>query len=131
MSATPLTPEQLDLMQHTLGLNQYGLNNFKEKKSTRNYFVFSGGPCRELDVIKSLVELGLMVEGDFKSWVDGTWFYVTDEGKERVFAESPNPPKLSRSKERYRRYLEYGDGFYNFLDFCYWDAQPERSWNQK
>lgn len=37
--------------------------------------------------------------------------------------------KVSRSKQRYQRYLEYGDGFYSFIDFCYWDADPARSWN--
>ena len=36
----------------------------------------------------------------------------------------------SRSKRRYLRFLEYGDGFKTFLDFCRWDAMPERSWNQ-
>lgn len=39
-------------------------------------------------------------------------------------------PKLSKSKERYQRYLEIGaEYFRSFLDFCYWDASPERSWN--
>jgi len=37
--------------------------------------------------------------------------------------------KPSRFAARYRRFLEYGDGFDRFLDFCYWDASPERSWN--
>src|SRR3990172_6881171 len=37
--------------------------------------------------------------------------------------------KISKSKQRYLRYLEYGDMFNSFLDFCHWDAQPERSWN--
>ena len=38
--------------------------------------------------------------------------------------------KLSKSKERYRRYLEYGDMFESFLHFCYWDSEPEREWNR-
>jgi hypothetical protein len=37
--------------------------------------------------------------------------------------------KISRSKQRYQRYREYGDGFRSFLDYCYWDASPERPWN--
>lgn len=36
---------------------------------------------------------------------------------------------VSKSKERYQRYLEYGDGFDSFLDYCRWDADPEREWN--
>lgn len=35
----------------------------------------------------------------------------------------------SKSQQRYKRYLEYGDGFHSFIDFCRWDADPEHSWN--
>ena len=41
------------------------------------------------------------------------------------------PPKRSRSQERYMRFLEYGDGFNNFLSFVRWDADPAHSWNRK
>lgn len=37
--------------------------------------------------------------------------------------------KPSKSRARYLRFIEYGDGFNSFLDFCRWDANPERSWN--
>lgn len=37
---------------------------------------------------------------------------------------------MTRSQARYRRYLEYGDGFDSFVLFCRWDAAPERSWNR-
>src|SRR5690242_8810153 len=37
--------------------------------------------------------------------------------------------KPSRHAARYQRYLEYGECFSNFLEFCYWDARQERSWN--
>lgn len=37
--------------------------------------------------------------------------------------------KPSRYAARYDRFLEYGDGFDSFIDFCRWDAEPERSWN--
>lgn len=39
-------------------------------------------------------------------------------------------PKVTRSQKRYQRYREYGDSFESFLDFCYWDADPERHWNR-
>jgi hypothetical protein len=38
--------------------------------------------------------------------------------------------KPSRYAARYQRYLEYGECFSNFLEFCYWDADQERSWNR-
>lgn len=37
--------------------------------------------------------------------------------------------KPGRSQARYQRFIEYGDMFDSFMDFCYWDASPERSWN--
>jgi len=37
--------------------------------------------------------------------------------------------KPSRYAERYQRFLEYGECFDSFIDFCRWDADPERSWN--
>lgn len=36
---------------------------------------------------------------------------------------------MTRSQARYQRYHEYGDMFDSFMDFCYWDSSPERSWN--
>ncbi len=35
--------------------------------------------------------------------------------------------KLSRSKERYRRYLECADSFNSFLDYCRWDGNATRN----
>ena len=35
-----------------------------------------------------------------------------------------------KAKQRYKRYLEYKDSFDSFIDFCYWDAKPERRWNK-
>lgn len=37
--------------------------------------------------------------------------------------------KPSKSAARYSRFLEYGDCFDSFIQFCRWDAEPERSWN--
>ena len=45
------------------------------------------------------------------------------------YAEMGSLRKMTKSQQRYRRFLEYGDGFNNFIDFCRWDSQPDRSWN--
>lgn len=39
--------------------------------------------------------------------------------------------KATRSQQRYQRFLEYGDCFENFIEFCRWDADPEHTWNNK
>ena len=36
---------------------------------------------------------------------------------------------LTKAQQRYKRFLEYGDSFDSFIEFCRWDAEPERSWN--
>ena len=36
---------------------------------------------------------------------------------------------MTRPQARYKRFLEFGDGFDSFVQFCRWDASPERSWN--
>lgn len=37
--------------------------------------------------------------------------------------------KQTKSQQRYQRFLEYGDGFDSFIDYCRWDADPDRTWN--
>ncbi len=37
--------------------------------------------------------------------------------------------QLTKSQQRYRRYLEYGEGFNSFIDYCRWDSDPDRTWN--
>ncbi len=37
--------------------------------------------------------------------------------------------KPSRYQARYHRFLEYGDMFDTFIDYCRWDANPDREWN--
>lgn len=39
--------------------------------------------------------------------------------------------KVSRSAQRYKRFREYGDCFDSFIDYCRWDADPERTWNRR
>lgn len=46
--------------------------------------------------------------------------YLEETGKVR---------KPGRSQARYLRYIEHGDCFDSFIDFCRWDALPEHSWN--
>ena len=38
--------------------------------------------------------------------------------------------KASRFRARYSRFLDYRDSFPSFIEFCRWDAAPEREWNQ-
>lgn len=46
-----------------------------------------------------------------------------------IYGEMGVARKVSKGAARYKRYQEYGDWFNTFVDFCRWDASPERSWN--
>ena len=115
--------KQLHILQHTLGLNEYG-----EGRKYRNHFVTSKG-CSDYDSIQILIENGLMVK---RCWLftEQKCFSVTEKGIDFVENNSPKRPKISKSKARYQRYLEYGDMFDSFRAFLFWDGAPERPWNQ-
>lgn len=44
---------------------------------------------------------------------------------DEVVAVRQLPARKRKSKERYKRFLEYGDCFESFIDFCRWDASKE------
>jgi hypothetical protein len=90
-------PRHLEILQHALGLDQYG-----QGASHRNYFCAGEGDeadCREL------VAAGLMVEHGQRKWLPYYNCSVTEAGREAVNQHSPKPPKLTRSQQRYRRFL--------------------------
>lgn len=114
--------ELLHILQHSLGLDQFGRG-----EQYRNHFVAGG---KDVELCRQLVSMGLMVERKDNGLTGGSpWFSVTSQGVDTVATESPKPPKVSRSKQRYQRFLEYGECFNSFIEFCRWDAEPERSWN--
>lgn len=116
--------ELLHILQHSLGVDQYG-----QGEQYRNHFATCPSG-KDFSKCCQLVDMGFMEDlGVREIWGDMHCFIVTSQGVDAVTQESPAPPKVSRSKQRYRRFLEYGDGFDSFLDYCRWDSEPERSWN--
>lgn len=97
-----MTPEQLQILQHSLGLDQYGQGTMY-----RNHFCAGGADeaiCREL------IALGYMVQHRTTEVLPYFNCSVTDAGKEAVKRESPKPPKLTRSQKRYREFLRADNG---------------------
>jgi hypothetical protein len=110
-----LTPEQLQILQHSLGVDQYGRG-----QHYRNHFCAGGkdeATCREL------VAMGYMQQ---HATTDAFPYFncsVTKEGKRAMAESSPVPPKLSRSQLRYRRFLSADSG----LSFREWLALDRAS----
>jgi hypothetical protein len=103
-----MTPEQLQIIQHALGVNEYG-----KGAMYRNHFC-AGGKDEEL--CRQLVAMGYMRTwqgADEGGRVPHYPYYncsVTETGKAAMLAESPKPPKLTRSQKRYRKFLDSGAG---------------------
>ena len=103
-----MTPRQLEILQHSLGVDQYG-----QGEMYRNHFCAGGDDeaiCREL------VAMGYMetFERPYLPYYNCT---VTAAGRAAMLAESPKPPKLSRSQHRYRDFLkaDLGISFREYL----------------
>lgn len=104
-----MTARQLEILQHALGADKYG----KRPRDSRNYFcagVADEPDCREL------VRLGLMQEHEDREWLPYYNCSVTGNGINAMLRESPAPPTLSRSQQRYRRFLDHDSG----LNFREW-----------
>lgn len=104
-----LTNEQLHILQHALGVDQYG-----QGLMYRNHF------CAGADdepICRSLVAAGLMRV--FAPNASPLPYYnctVTEAGKQAVREQSPKPPKLTRGQKRYREYLDADSG----MSFMAW-----------
>ena len=110
--------EQLKILQHSLGVDQYGLG-----EQFRNHFATSPGSkdfkkCCDLCISGHMRDLGKR-----ELWGKSHCFVVTRHGKEAVSTESPDPPKLSRGQKRYQDYLNNADCFESFFDFIKYNTR--------
>jgi len=96
----------LHIIQHSLGADQFGQGN-----QYRNYFVTGEGSVDHPICMKA-VDLGLMEirRAKYELYGGDDVFAVTAAGKQWMAENSPAPPKLTRSQQRYQRYLESDSG---------------------
>lgn len=98
-----MTPEQLHVLQHSLGVDKYG-----QGAMHRNHFCAGG---KDVELCRSLAALGFMIERPASELTGGDpLFHVTATGKHAVRNESPKPPKLTRGQRRYREFLHADTG---------------------
>lgn len=91
----------LHIIQHSLGVDQFGQGN-----QYRNYFVTGEGSVDHPTCMEA-VGLGLMEirRAKYELYGGDDVFSVTAAGKQWMAENSPAPPKLTRSQQRYQRYL--------------------------
>jgi len=107
-----MTKEQLQVLQHSLGLDQYG-----QGEMYRNHFCAGSD---DVPICESLVALGYMrVFAPNQSPLPYYNCTVTPAGKDAVRRESPPTPKLTRAQKRYREFLRADSGE-RFIDWLKW-----------
>lgn len=97
----------LQILQHALGLDDYGLG-----AAYRNRFVTTPSTV-DWPLCQNHVEAGRMARRGPHELFGGEesyCFVVTEAGRQYVKEHSPDPPRLSRSQRRYRAYLAADSG---------------------
>lgn len=100
-----MTPRQLEILQHALGVDEYGRIPKGHKSYYRNHFCAGAGDEEDC---RSLVALGYM-QPFKRAYLPYYNCFVTPDGIEAMKDSSPEPPQLSRSQERYLRFLDWSD----------------------
>lgn len=96
-----MTPKQLHILQHSLGLDEYGRG-----RGYRNHYAI-GSESDRFEDCQALAAAGLMKDhGKLSMWGGMHGFTVTDAGKEAIRQHSPTPPKISRARARYLQFLD-------------------------
>ena len=112
-----MTKQQLQIIQHSLGVDEYGRIPRGFDDYTRNYFCAGGD---DETVCRELIAMGYMRQHQATALLPYFNCSVTEAGIRAMRSESPKPPKLSRSQQRYRRFLEADSGlsFREWLSYC-------------
>lgn len=102
-----MNKEQLQILQHSLGVDEFGRTPKGYTPYTRNHFCAGASDeatCREL------VAMGFMVQHPTTDSLPYFNCSVTPDGIKAMHKESPTPPKLSRSQKRYQDFLDADTG---------------------
>ena len=116
-----MTPKQLEILQHSLGLDEYGRGTMY-----RNRFVTGEGSKDHSDCL-ALVEDGFMQRRANVALFGGAdIFTVTEAGKKAAIENSPAPPKISAGQQRYLDWLA-ADCSMSFINWLRWKQRQRRA----
>jgi hypothetical protein len=118
-----MTPEQLHILQHSLGADKYGRNHEDVRGGPyyREHYCAGLENAEVMGDILYLVSQGWMVAGRKLNEGRDQFFHVTEAGIAAMLNASPQPPKLTRNQRRYRDYLraDVGDSFIEYLKYMH------------
>jgi len=130
-----MNPELLHILQHSLGLDQYGqppegyrgCSDDEFPGCYRNRFVTDPASPDGLKC-EQLVADGLMARPTRQPGFIGDMvnYFVTQAGYESVRRESPRPPKVSKAKRRWRAYWSWREAYQcSFIEYLQWPGRAE------
>lgn len=129
-----LTPEQLHILQHALGCDEYGQSEYasrwhnRDEKDgcwtyPRNRYVSDPDPD-----LAALVTAGFMADHGAYELAGGMhYFRVTEKGRDAMIAQSPKPPVLTAGQKRYREWLHADCGM-SFGEWLRVRRKYEKDW---
>lgn len=131
----PLSERHIEILQHALGLNKYGKcaahddpiqcrdHSSDTLPGHRNRFCAGGN---DAVICGELVAIGLMVQHPTTEWLPYFNCSVTDAGRKAVRELSLAPPKLTRSQQRWRRFINSGASeSMSFREFLSYERAPQ------
>lgn len=121
-----LAPNLLGILQHSLGLDEYG-----QGRQYRNRYVAGG---EDVSLCRELVALGYMNEHAASMLTGGDpWFGVTPAGIDAVaqFSPPPPPPAKRTNFDAYLDECECYDGFAHFLGINMPMLQQRGEWGNR
>jgi len=116
-----MTPKQLEILQHSLGLDEYGRGTMH-----RNCFV-TGEGSKDHAACLALVENGFMHRrANVALFAGDDIFTVTEAGKKAAIENSPPPPKISAGQQRYLDWLA-ADCSMSFIEWLHWKQRQRHA----
>lgn len=109
-----MSPEQLHILQHSLGVDKYG-----QGRPYRDHYCVGLDNAGTLADLRYLVSQGWMREGRTINEGRDQYFHVTQLGLSAMKGHSPKPPKVSRGRQRYLEFLNADSGM-SFGEFLKW-----------
>lgn len=103
-----MTPNQLHILQHSLGCDQYGrVDRLYRDEGDGAFGHYRNRYVSDPDAdLTALVEMGYLADHGGYDVAGGMHYYrVTKEGLAKMRELSPAPPKVSRGRQRYLDFL--------------------------
>jgi len=109
-----MNPRHLSILQHTLGLDQYGQPPKGRRPCSDDDFpncyrnnYCTGTEGSDFPILREIVAAGMMTDAGSKEVLGGMHvFHATQAGYEAVREHSPRPPKQTKARRRWQHFRD-------------------------